>query len=466
LNHPLGLNSLLALAVSVTRCLRGDLLIVVIAALAAGCGDTSRAAGPSPPPSVRIESVVEQDVPISSEWVATLVGYINAQIRARVSGHLVSQDYREGSLVKTGDLLFQVDPRPFQTAVDQADAKLRLAESQVSQAQAQVSASQAQVEQAGATVAQGEAQVKRAEATQRQTELDVARYTPLAQRGSVSQQELDNAVQSNLANLAAVAAARAAVLNAQASVTQAQAALEKARADVQTQHANVAATRAALADARLNLGYTKMISPIGGIAGFRGANIGDFVGPSDARALTTVSQVDPIYAEFPISEQRALAVFRRWDADPRAPRDIELELILADGSVYPRRGRAAALDRQVDVTTGTVLARGVFPNPGNVLRPGQYAKVRAVVEVKKNALLIPQRAVQDLQGVHQVAVVRADETVDLRTVQVDARVGSLWIIAQGLKPGERVIVEGLDKVRAGQKVQLTPSALPGTGSSK
>jgi len=151
-------------------------------------------------------------------------------------------------------------------------------------------------------------------------------------------------------------------------------------------------------------------------------------------------------------------VFRRWDADPRAPRDIELELILADGGVYPRRGRAAALDRQVDVTTGTVLARGVFPNPGNVLRPGQYAKVRAVVEVKKGALLIPQRGVQDVQGIHQVAVVRADETVDIRTVKVDARVGSQWIIAEGLKSGERVIVEGADRVRAGQKVRTEATA--------
>jgi len=456
-------NSLFAFAVCVARCLRGDLLIVVVAALAAGCGDTSRATGAPPPPVVKVEAVVERDVPISSEWVGTLVGYINAQIRARVSGHLVSQDYKEGSLVKSGDLLFQVDPRPFQTAADQADAKLRLAESQVSQATAQVSASRAQVEQAKATVVQNEAQVKRAEATQRQTELDVARYTPLAQRGSVSQQELDNAVQSNLANLAAAAAARAAVLNAQASVTQAEAALEKAQADVQTQQANVTAARAALADARLNLGYTRVMSPVDGIAGFRGANIGDFVGPTDVTALTTVSQVNPIYAEFPISEQRALAVFRRWDADPRAPRDIELQLILADGSVYPTQGRAAALDRQVDVTTGTVLARGVFPNPGNVLRPGQYAKVRAVVEVRKNALLVPQRAVQDVQGVHQVAVVKADETVDVRAVQVDARVGSLWIVAQGLKPGERVIVEGADRVRPGQKVraETSPATAPG-----
>src|SRR5262245_42798852 len=356
--------------------LLGAFLLVALAITAAGCGDASRATATAPPPVVKVEPVVERDVPISVEYVGTLVGSINAQIRARVAGHLVSQNYSEGSPVKAGDLLFQVDPRPFQAAADQADAKLNLAESQLSQAKAQVSASQAQVEQAIAKVAQDEAQVKRAEATQRQTELDVNRYTPLAQRGSVSQQELDNAVHNNLANLAAVAAARAAVLNAKASVSQARAALERAQADVKTQEAGIAAARAALEDARLNLGYTRVLSPIAGVAGFRVANIGDYVGPSDSAPLTTVSQVDPIYAEFPISEQRALVVLRRWDADPQAPRNIELELILADGTVYPMKGRAAALDRQVDVTTGTVLARGVFPNPRNILRPGQYAKVR------------------------------------------------------------------------------------------
>ena len=448
------------------RGLLGASLIGVGVITAAGCGDASRAAAPPPPPVVKVEPVIERDVPISVEYVGTLVGYINAQIRARVAGHLVSQNYTEGSFVKAGDLLFQVDPRPFQTAADQADAKLHLAESQLSQAKAQVSASQAQVEQAIAKVAQDEAQVKRAEATQRQTELDVNRYTPLAQRGSVSQQELDNAVQSNLANLAGVAAARAAVQNSEASVSQARAALERAHADVKTQEANIAAARASLEDARLNLGYTRVLSPIAGVAGFRGANIGDYVGPSDGTPLTTVSQVDPIYMEFPVGEQRALTVLRRWDADPRAARDIELELILADGTVYPRRGRAVALDRQVDVTSGTVLARGVFPNPGNVLRPGQYAKVRAVVEVKKAALLVPQRAVQDVQGTHQIAVVRPDDTIDIRTVKLDARVGPLWVVTSGLKPGERVVVEGGDRVRAGQKVRLVAGAAPEASAAK
>src|SRR3989454_2147159 len=331
------------------RTLLTGLLIGLMVAAAAGCGQ-SRASAPPPAAVVKVEPVIERDVPIAVEYVGTLVGFINAQIRARVSGHLVSQNYREGSLVKSGDLLFQVDPRPFQAAADQADARLRLAESQLSQAKAQVTASQAQIEQAIAKVAQDEAQVTRAAATQRQTELDVGRYTPLAQRGSVSQQELDNAVQNNLANLAGVEGARAAVLNSRASVSQARAALEKAQADVKTQEANIAAARAALADARLNLGYTTVLSPIARVAGLRVANIGDFGGPTDAAPLTTVSQVDPIYAEFPVSEQRALAVSRRWGADPRARRDIDLELVLADGTMYPNPGRAAALDRQVDVT--------------------------------------------------------------------------------------------------------------------
>jgi membrane fusion protein (multidrug efflux system) len=439
---------------------------VVLGAIATGCGDASRAVAPPPPPVVTVEVVVQRDVPISAEWVGSLVGYITAQIRPRVAGHLMSQNYTEGAVVKAGDLMFQVDPRPYRTALEQAEARLLQAESQLSQARAQVSASRAQLEQAIAKVASAEAQLQKAEADQRRTQLDVNRYTPLAQRGSVSQQELDNAVQNNLANIATVADARAAVQNSQAGVSQARAALERAQADVQTQGANIAAARAAVAEARLNLGYTRVLAPITGVAGFRVANIGDYVGPNDPNPLTTVSQVDPIYAEVPLSEQRALAVFRQREADPHALRDLQLALILADGTVYPMPGRPVALDRQVDLTTGTVLARAVFPNPGNVLRPGQYAKVRAVVEVKTNALLIPQRAVQDVQGVHQVAVVGPEDTVEIRKVKTDARVGSLWIVAEGLKPGDRVVVEGADRLRSGQKVRLQASAASPAAASR
>ncbi len=434
------------------RPLAGSLLLVAVVALCTGCRDAPKASA-RPAPTVQVEAVTEKDVPIHAEWVGTLVGYITAQIHSRVTGYLISQNYKEGSLVKTGDLLFQVDPRPFQAAVDQQAAKVRLSESQVTQTRSQVTASQAQVLQAKATVAQAEADIKRAEANQRKTELDVSRYTPLAERGSVSQQELDDAVQNNQANLASVAAANANLQNAQANVARAQAALEKAQADVETAQADVAAQRAALADAQLNLGYTKVISPIDGIAGFRVANIGDLVGPPSTAVLTTVSQVEPIFAEFPISEQLATRIFRRWETDPTAPRSVDLELILADGSTYPKRGKAEILDRQVGVTTGTVMARGTFQNPGNVLRPGQYAKIRAIVEQRKNALLVPQRAVRELQSVREVVVVGPDDTAEMRTVTVGERIGSLWIIDKGLKPGERVIVEGADKVRAGEKVK-------------
>jgi membrane fusion protein, multidrug efflux system len=437
---------------------RSFLVGLMLGAIVTGCGDGSRTGAPPPPPVVTVEAVVQRDVPISVEWVGSLVGYITAHIRPRVGGHLMSQNYTEGAVVKAGDLMFEVDPRPYQTALEQAEARLLQAESQLSQAKAQVSASQAQLEQAIAKVASDEAQLQKSDADQRRTQLDVNRYTPLAQRGSVSQQELDNAVQNNLANIATVAAARATVQNSQAGVSQARAAVERAQADVKTQEANIAAARAAVADAKLNLGYTRVLAPITGVAGFRVANIGDYVGPNDPNPLTTVSQVDPIYAEVPLSEQRALALFQQGEADPQAFRDKQLELILADGTVYPKQGQPVALDRQVDLTTGTVLARGVFPNPGNVLRPGQYAKVRTVVEVKRNALLIPQRAVQDVQGVHQVAVVGPADTVDVRTVKTDARVGSLWIVAEGLKPGDRVVVEGADRLRSGQKVRPEASA--------
>jgi membrane fusion protein, multidrug efflux system len=397
------------------------LLFIVMAALSAGCRDSSTASGPPPPPAVKVEPVVEKDVPIYGEWVGTTVGYVTAQISARVSGYLVSQNYKEGTRVKAGDLLFEIDPRPYQIAAEQARAQLLQAEAQRGQAEAQV--------------AQAAADVTRAEANQKKTELDVDRYTPLAERGSISQQELDNAVQANLANLASLKAARASLANAQAGVPKNQ--------------ADIAQARAVLDNAQLNHSWAKVFSPITGIAGIKNANIGDLIGASTI--LTTVSQVDPIYVQFPVSEQEYLKFHQRGDRE----RQYDLEITLSDGATYPHRGTVAIVDRAVGETTGTINIRGVVPNPGDLLRPGQYAKVRAVIDVKKGALLIPQRAVQDLQGVHQVAVVGADETVDLRKVQVGERVGSLWIIGQGLKPGERVVVEGIDKVRAGQKVKPT-----------
>jgi membrane fusion protein (multidrug efflux system) len=338
----------------------------------------------------------------------------------------VNQTYKEGTRVKAGDLLFEIDPRPYQIAAEQARAQLDQAESQLEQAKAQV--------------AQAEADVARAEANQKKTELDVARDTPLAERGSISQQEMDNAVQANLANLASLKAARASLANAQAGVPRTQ--------------ADIAQARAVLDNAQLNHSWAKVFSPVTGIAGIKSANLGDLI--SASTVLTTVSQVDPIYVQFPVSEQEYLRLRQRGPlAGGDRERQYDLELTLADGATYPNRGTVAILDRAVGATTGTISIRGVFPNPGDLLRPGQYAKVRAVIDMKKSALLIPQRAVLDQQGVHQVAVVGPDDTVDLRTVQVEERVGPLWIVGQGLKPGERVIVEGIDRVKAGQKVKPT-----------
>jgi membrane fusion protein, multidrug efflux system len=256
----------------------------------------------------------------------------------------------------------------------------------------------------------------------------------------VSQQELDDAVQNNLANLATVAGAKASLANARAAAVKMEAEIVRAKAS--------------LDDAQLNLGWTRVTAPITGIAGIKNVDIGDLIATSTT--LTTVSQVDPIYVQVAVSGQEYLRWSRRGPLNDRVvERKADLQITLSDGAVYPHRGTVEIVDREVGVTTGTIAIRGVFPNPGDLLRPGQYAKVRAVIDNKPGALLIPQRAVRDLQGVNEVAVVTAADVVDLRTVKVGERVGSLWIIEQGLKPGERIVVEGIDKVWAGEKVKPT-----------
>jgi len=429
------------------RALQG-LLVAGGLSLATGCRESPKAATPPPQP-VQVTSVIERDVPIYGEWIGTTVGYVTAQIRPKVSGYLTSQDYREGTLVKTGDLLFRIDPRQFQNALDNARGKLGQAEAQRKQALSQVAENMWQVEQAKANVAQVEGELARAIATQRKTELEVLRYTPLAARGSLSQQELDNATQNNLANLASVESERANLAKARANVERAQAAVDKARADVGAADAAIVSGQAEVAEGQLNLGWTKVTSLIDGIAGIKKADVGDLVGPSTV--LTTVATIDPIYVQLNLSEQQYL----RWrEAHPGPPTRgrSDFELILADGRPYSHPGTAEILGLAVDATTGTIAVRATFPNPGNVLRPGQYAKVRVPIDLRKGALLIPQRAVRDLQGLYQVGVVGPDDTVSVRTVQVGERVGTSWIIDKGLVSGERVIVEGLEKVRGGEKV--------------
>src|SRR5262245_1614310 len=340
------------------------------------------APAPPPAPDVVVADVVQKDVPIYLEWVGTIDGNINAQIRARVNGYLQERNYTEGHVVAEGDLLFRIDPRPYQAALDQAKGEL------------------------GRTMA-----------ALTKTKQDVTRYTPLAKEGAVSQQELDNAVQGNRAASAAVDAARAAV--------------EKAK---------------------LDLDWTRVTSPISGIAGIAVAQVGDLI--TESSVLTTVSQVDPVKVTIPISEQEYLRFASRIQADPQGPRPTKasVELILADGTVYPERGSVSVANLEVDVQTGTMMVVNLFPNPNGLLRPGQYAKVRAATETKHGAVVVPQRSVQELQGTYQVAVVDGENKVAIRGVKAGARAENLWVIDEGLRPGERVIVEGVQKVRDGLTV--------------
>ena len=437
-------------AQSLVRSL-GHVALMAALSVTAACQESPKAAAPPPVP-VKVTPVIERDVPVFREWLATTIGLVTAQIRPKVNGYLTTQDYAEGTFVKEGALLFTIDPRQYQNALDQSKGKLSQSQSQLGQAKAQVAENESQVKQAKAQVAQVESDLARAMAIQVKTQLEVERYRPLAARGSISQQELDNAVQNNLANVASVGAERANLDKARANVERAEASLDKARADVAAAQANIEQAQAGLAESQLNLSWTKVQSPITGMAGIKKASIGDLVGPSTV--LTTVALIDPIYAQFNPSEQE----YMKWREAEKAPREHRpgFELILSDGQVYPHRGTAEILGLEVDPTTGTIAVRAKFPNPGNLLRPGQYGKVRVPLTVRKGALLIPQRAVRDLQGLYQVGVVGADNTAALRTVQVGERVGTLWLIEKGLEPGERVIVEGLEKVKAGEKVAPTP----------
>ena len=393
---------------------------------------------PKPQPmaalDVEVVQVEQKDIPVYGEWIGTLDGMVNAEIRGQVTGYLLRQHYTEGSFVRKGQLLFEIDPRPLQAALDQARARLAEAEGQLAQANSQLS--------------EANSQVLRADANQGKTQLDVNRYTPLAKENAITEQELDNAVQSNLAAKAEVEAARARVETAKAAIVAAKAAIE--------------AAKAAAATAELNLGFTRIVSPIDGIAGLARAQVGNLVSAS-GDSLTTVSTVDPIKAYFTVTEREYLQYVRTNPTESQRQaieREIELELVLADGSVYPRKGKFFVADREVNVQTGTIRLAGLFSNPGNILRPGQYGRIRAVTEIRKGALLVPQRAVTELQGNYQVAVVGSGNKVSIRPVKVGERSGSKWIIQDGLNPGERVVAEGIQKVRPDAVVNPKPFVEP------
>jgi RND family efflux transporter MFP subunit len=361
-----------------------------------------------PPPAVEVATVEQKDVPVYGEWIGTLTGQVNADIRAQVTGYLLTRNYKEGSYVAKGQLLFQIDPRPFQAALDQAKGQLAQAQAQLVQSQAQLAT---------------------AEATQLQSQLNVEKYGPLAKADAVSKQDFDNANQTNLANMAQVQGAKAAI--------------ESAKAQIQ-------ASQAAVETASINLGFTRIVSPVDGIAGIAQAQVGDLVSTSSG-VLTTVSTVDPIRDYFTVSEQEYLALRKQFPGS--GPEHWKVQLNLADGTTYSHEGEFYFADRQVNQNTGAIQLAALFANPGNVLRPGQYGKIRAVVRLQQNALVIPQAAVMDEQGSFLVSVVGNEGRVAMRPVRVGERTGTMWVIEDGLKPGEQVVVEGQQNLRPGMPVQ-------------
>jgi membrane fusion protein (multidrug efflux system) len=352
-------------------------------------GETASA---PPPPSVQVEvaDVVQKDVPIQMEWVGTIDGSNNALIRAQVSGYLMKRPYTEGSFVKKGDLLFELDPSKFQTALDQALGELAKAQAQFMK-----------------------------------TKQDVDRDTPLAKEGAISQKELDDSIQAHAATKGMVAAAKAAV-----------------------------------EQAKLNLSWTRITAPIEGVVGISKAQIGDLIDASSE--LTSISTLDPIRVYFPVSEAEYLEAAEKVQQgykDLKQGKEYSgalLELVLGGEKIYQHKGQFHLVDRQVDSKTGTIRVAALFPNPNNLLRPGQFARVRAVTKTRDKAILVPQRAVTEMQGNYHVAVVTPENKVEIRPVKVAQRSGSLWIIDHGLKQGERVVVEGLQKIKAGMTVDPKP----------
>jgi len=354
--------------------------LTVTLAISAGCSTSAEKPAP-PPPGVTVTLVVQKDVPIYQEWVGSMAGNIDADIRPKVGGFLLTRLYTEGSYVQKGQTLFLLDPRQAQAALEEAQGKLGFARAALAQAQ-----------------------------------IDVRRYTPLVAQKAVSQAELDKALSS-----------------------------EKAAT------AEVEAKQAALNDAQLNLAWTTVTSPISGIVGIAKVGIGDLM--TAITVMTTVSSVDPIYVDINVAEQDYLR-FRREKTGQAAGQN--LELILGDGTVFPRRGRALFVNREVDSRTGTIQVRGEFPNPGNVLRPGQYARIRAVTELRKGALLIPQQSVSELQGVYQVGVVAPDNKVTIKTITLGPQTGNMWVVESGLQTGDNVVVDGLQRIKSGMTVAPSP----------
>jgi membrane fusion protein (multidrug efflux system) len=435
------------------------LAIIALITIASKSNDGVKAA--PRPLDVEVVKVQQEDVPVYSEWIGTTEGLVNADIKAQVTGYLLRQDYKEGSFVKKGELLFEIDPRPFQAVLDQANGQLAQFEGQLEQANSQVVQAEAQVAQANSQLLQAQAQLAQSNANQVKTQLDVNKYAPLAEQKAVTQQDYDNAAQTNVVAKAEVEASQARVEAARAQLRVANAQIGAAKAATKTANGQIENAKATIRTAQLNLSFTRSVSPIDGIAGLAQTQVGDLVQPNNPNSplLTTVSTVDPIKIYFTISEQQYLAFTKANLIEARqgaSVAQIELQLILADGTTYPQKGNFYYADRQVDQKTGAIRIAGLFPNPGNILRPGQYGRVRAVTATKDSALLVPQRAVSQLQGGYQVAVVGNDNKIEIRAIKLGEHSGPMWIVEDGLKPGETVVVEGIQRVRPGVVVNPQP----------
>ena len=445
-----------------TRIVSVSLIVVGVAAVAlllvfARSGKPAQAAPPAL--EVGVVSVEQKNVPIYSEWIGTTEGMVNAELKAQVTGYLLRQNYKEGSFVKKGQLLFEIDPRPFQAVLDQANGQVAQFQGQLEQANSQITQAEAQLAQANSQLSQAQARLAQAEANQVKADLDVKKYRPLAEQKAVSQQDLDNALQSNVAAKAQVDAEKAGVETARAQLAHAKAQIGVAKAGVATAKGQLENALAAVKTAALNLSFTRIVSPIDGVAGMAQAQVGDLVSNS-SNPLTTVSTLDPIKVYFTLSEQDYLRYTRPFlsEADQNGSLEkLELELILSDGSTYPDKGKFYFADRQVDPKTGSIRMAGIFPNPNNGLRPGQFGRVRAVTQVEEGALMVPQRAVSELQGSYQVAVVGPDNKISFRAVKVGERSGAMWVIKEGLSAGETVVTEGTIKVTPGMVVKPKPS---------
>jgi membrane fusion protein (multidrug efflux system) len=378
--------------------------LLLSAGLLSGCGKKN--AAPTSPPQampVTVVKVQPTNVPITGEWVGTLDGYVNAQIQPQASGYLIKQNYREGAQVSKGQILFEIDPRPFQAALDQAKGQQAQAEGQVLQAQAQFGLA----------------------------EINVNRDTPLAKARAIAQSQLDNDIQQKA----------------------------QTEASVKSAEASVAAAEAAVENAKLNLGFTHVRSLIDGVAGQATIQVGNLVNTQSA--LTTVSQLNPIKAYFSISDSEYMALTQRANRGGgdllKNAAAVPLTLTLSNGEVFPQKGRIVFVDRQINAQTGAIRIAAAFPNPGNILRPGQFGRVKADTEIRRDALLIPQAAVQEFQGLQQVYVAGTDGKAHLATVKLGPQIGTNWLVEDGISPGALVITDYLQKLREGVPVSPHPS---------